>query len=113
MCACRVCHQPLALGEVGYGPGSETWAPPGRPPLSDDDGHPLTWGRIRYGHSVLVQHTACRAGGTSRGYDSDEGGDEAVCPCLWHGQLIEELASHALCCARWPGDICGACWASS
>ena len=88
----------------------------GHPPdagIPDDDGHPLTWGRVCSAHAWLVLHAACAD--AVGGYDSD--GDAQPCPCQFMPQAIEERASHMRVCAIWaraaPGPICGTCWAAS
>ena len=56
---------------------------------------------------------------TTRGLrvrESDEDPDgegPRPCPCQWHPVLIETLDEHRADCARWPGPICGVCWAAS
>ena len=122
---CISCSRPLQTGLVGYPevPGyeddpAEFWTPPGSAfPISDDDGHPLTWGRVRLAHASLVAHASCEAaGGEAVGFDSDDEdapGSSRPCPCQWHPAVIEELSSHASAVARWPGPICGSCWAAS
>ena len=128
-CQCTVCRRPLATGLVGY-PGleasqadpAETWTPPGREPLTDGDGHPLTWAVVHHAHATLVRHASC-GGALSRwgpttdagrdvntGYDSSDG---RPCPCRWHETLSDELGMHRDTCAAWPGPICGTCWAAS
>ena len=68
-------------------------------------------------HATLTAHASCNAnGGLPAGYASDEesDGEEAQpCLCQWHPMLIDTLAEHRADCARWPGPICGACWAAS
>ena len=65
--SCSVCSSPLAEGAVPYpeaGEPAETWTPPGYPlenSISDDDGHPLTWGRVVAAHGWLSQHATCAA----------------------------------------------------
>ena len=84
--------------------------------LSDCCGHPLTWGAIKAAHATLTAHASCNTtGGAPAGYNSDDDDDDEPrpCPCQWHQQLIEELDDHRADCARWPGPICGVCWAAS
>ena len=96
---------------------AEVWTPPGLPldaSVQDDDGHPLTWGRVQAAHDWLVRHATCAAADITEtddatGYDSD--GDR--CACTWHPAAIEERASHMHACYAWPGAICGDCWAAS
>ena len=101
---------------------AETWTPPGREPLTDGDGHPLTWAVVHHAHATLVRHASC-GGALSRwgpttdagrdvntGYDSSDG---RPCPCRWHETLSDELGVHRDTCAAWPGPICGTCWAAS
>ena len=116
---CQVCGLPLATGAVGY-PGvpgaapAEVWTPLGtQAPIADDEGHPLTWGRVFSAHASLVAHASCAS--SAHGYDSDgaEADAPSQCPCQWHPALIEELASHRDAVDRWPGPICGLCWAAS
>ena len=103
---------------------AETWTPPGIPqPISDDDGHPLTWGKVLQSHNYLVTHASCAAAADAAGpsgYDSDDADGDAPgpCPCLWHPVAIEERASCLDAVTRWslatgPGHICGSCWAAS
>ena len=115
-----VCQQPLAEGAVGYAPGSERWTPHGWPvgsSVTDSSGHLLTWGGVRNAHATLTAHASCDSnGGVAAGYESDEdaGGEgPRPCPCQWHPVLIETLDEHRADCARWPGPICGVCWAAS
>ena len=102
------------LGQDDEDP-AETWTPPGYPPdgsLSDDNGYPLTWGRVVLAHNWLVRHATCAAAAgpsEATGYDSD--GDR--CPCTWHPVAIEERESHMFVCRIYPGPICGSCWAAS
>ena len=79
--------------------------------ICDDDGHPLTWGRVRSAHAWLARHATCAGASSSdaNGYDSD--GDR--CPCTYHPAAIEERESHMRACHAWPGHICGVCWAAS
>ena len=59
-------------GAVGY-PGvsetaAETWTPPGWPvdtSITDAEGHPLTWGRVRQAHEWLVAHASCEQAATA------------------------------------------------
>ena len=91
---------------------AETWATPGRPPIADPYGHPLTLGAVLSAHDTLVSHASC--GPAISGYGSDgEDFDGASCPCQWHGALIEELANARLMVRAWPGFVCGSCWAAS
>ena len=117
--SCSVCASPLATGTVPYPEAAsepaETWTPPGFPladSISDDDGHPLTWGRVKDAHDWLTRHASCAAAhglDDASGYDSD--GDR--CPCTWHPVAVEERDSHLRACRDWPGPICGPCWAAS
>ncbi|MDC0526154.1 hypothetical protein OAO87_04050 [bacterium] len=78
--------------------------------ICDDDGHPLTWGRVAAAHAWLVRHASCEA--QAGGYSSDdEEGTPAGCPCTWHPVAIEERASHLAVCRAWPGPTCGTCCA--
>ena len=91
---------------------AETWATPGRPPIADPYGHPLTFGSVLAAHDTLVAHASC--GPTISGYGSDgDDFDGASCPCQWHGALIEEIADARRMVQSWPGYICGVCWAAS
>ena len=96
--------------------GGLIWIPPGGDEddaIPDAESIPLTWARVHWAHVWLVQHAACDAGsGYISGYNSD---DEAAgpCYCQWHPVAIEERSSHLTACARWPGPVCGACWAAS
>ena len=97
---------------------SETWTPPGSAfPITDGEGNPLTWACVRYAHSRLVFHASCSAAdGEAAGFDSDDedaSGDRMPCPCQWAPDVIDEQSSHAYAVARWPGPICGPCWAAS
>ena len=93
------------------------WTPPGYPvaaSITDEDGHPLTWARVRSAHSWLIHHATCPSADDSSeldatGYDSDN----ERCPCTYHPVAIEERASHMHACRVWPGAICGSCWAAS
>ena len=79
----------LLIARVGYDdvPGydddpAETWATPGRPPIADPYGHPLTLGAVLSAHDTLVSHASC--GPAISGYGSDgEDFDGASCPCQW------------------------------
>ena len=55
---CLTCRQVFAPGVVGYPEAqaepAETWTPPDWPVeagVCDDDGHPLTWGRVAAAHA--------------------------------------------------------------
>ena len=98
----------------------ETWTPPGWPvdaSITDAEGHPLTWGRVRQAHEWLVAHAFCEQATTT--FDSgsedeyDENGEPRACPCQWHPVTIEYRSSHQLAVDAWPGHICGSCWAAS
>ena len=92
-------------------PFTAWWPVGGAEPLSDSDGHPLTWGRVLHGHRVLMRHASCdttHGALTAAGYESDE--DDAPCPCLWHEAMLEELQSHRHACWAWPGATCNECW---
>ena len=100
---CLICHQTFMSGAVGYPDAqatpAEVWTPPSWPieaGILDDDGHPLTWGRVAAAHTWLVRHASCvRAGGYASDGDDDA---PASCPCTWHPAAIEERES------RRPGE---------
>ena len=113
------CRQVFTPGVVGYPEAqdepAETWTPPDWPVeagVCDDDGHPLTWGRVAAAHAWLVSHASY--GSQAGGYSSDD--DEGAplgCPCLWHPVAIAERESHLFVCRAWPGPVCGSCWSAS
>ena len=79
--------------------------------VCDDDGHPLTWGRVAAAHAWLVRHAGC--GQQAGGYASDDEDEPQGCPCLWHPVAIAERESHLFVCRAWPGPVCGSCWSAS
>ena len=76
----------LSLLSTRTGPGLVTANTPDWPVeagICDDDGHPLTWGRVALAHTWLVSHASC--GSQAGGYSSDdEEGAPVGCPCTWH-----------------------------
>ena len=62
-------------------------------------------------HTLLLQHAACEGGGTA--YDSDDSDGGRPCPCQWHPVMIEEVDDARLTVQRWPGPVCGPCWAAT
>ena len=96
---------------------TEMWTPPGWPDelsILDADGYPLTWARVRLAHEWLVAHASCdAAAGFDSGSDGEGDGEPRTCYCQWHPVAIEEGQSHRAAVDRWPGHICGSCWAAS
>ena len=100
---------------VGYpGYDGEVWAAPGRDPISDPYGHPLTWGSVRAAHADLVRHASCSLESmAASGYGSDSEGEHEVCACQYHDVLIDQLSDARRIVAAWPGPLCGVCYAST
>ena len=85
---------------------------------------PLTWERVRSSHEWLAAHATCpgapgippapppQARPAGGGYTSED--DFEPCFCTQDAAVWTHFRN--ICkesCVRWPGPICGSCWAAS
>ena len=85
---------------------------------------PLTWERVRSSHEWLAAHAACpgapgippapppQARPAGGGYTSEDDFE----PCFCTQDVAVWTHFRNVCkesCVRWPGPICGSCWAAS
>ena len=86
---------------------------------------PLSWERVRSSHEWLAAHAACpgapgippapppQARPAGGGYTSEDDIEPCFCtqdaPAVW--THVRNVCKES--CVRWPGPICGSCWAAS
>ena len=123
---CTVCQRPVESGDIWCGPPMHIPYRQHWRPIQDgnDTILPLTWERVRSSHEWLAAHAACpgapgippapppQARPAGGGYTSED--DIEPCFCTQDAAVWTHFRN--VCkesCVRWPGPICGSCWAAS
>ena len=113
---CHVCGAAFGVSSLPY-PGDstvdETWGGP-QLPIWDAYHRPMTWAVVDASHAFLVTHASCATVGPDPfGVDDYPNAVPHPCPCQWHSNWIAVRSFALKTVRKWPGPVCGACWATS